>query len=106
VAGTVETFVERPTGLPVAGEATVSGCAAALAYLAAYAAPGFVFQCPAYAAGHQAATTCVTATSPCDAERFIEIADPCPAAYMNEASNSWMLLGVSDVPIDPYGYCP
>ena len=27
-------------------------------------------------------------------------------AYMNEASNSWVLPGVSGVPIDPYGWCP
>jgi hypothetical protein len=33
------------------------------------------------------------------------IADPCPAAYMNEASNSWDLVGASDAPLDPYGYC-
>jgi len=101
-----QSFVVRPTGLPPAGEATASGCAAALTYLDAYAAPGFVFQCPAGADGHQAATLCVSASSPCDSLRLIEIADPCPAAYMNEASNSWVLLGVSDVPIDPYGQCP
>ena len=102
----VQTFVVRPTGLPPAGEATGSGCAAALTYLYAYAAPGFVFRCPAGADGHQAATMCVTTSSPCDSQRLIEIADPCPAAYMNEASNSWVLLGVSGVPIDPYGQCP
>ena len=33
------------------------------------------------------------------------IADPCPAAYMNEASNSWLLTGQADVPLDPYGDC-
>ena len=49
---------------------------------------------------------CASTSAPCDSERLIEIADPCPAAYMNEASNSWVLLGVSDVPIDPYGQCP
>jgi len=101
-----QSFVVRLTGLPPAGEATASGCAAALTYLDAYAAPGFVFQCPAGADGHQAATLCVSASSPCDSLRLIEIADPCPAAFMNEASNSWVLLGVSDVPIDPYGQCP
>jgi hypothetical protein len=33
------------------------------------------------------------------------IADPCPNAYMNEASNSWALMGGSDAPLDPYGSC-
>jgi len=89
-----------------AGEATASGCAAVPTYLYAYAAPGFVFRCPAAADGHHAATMCVTTSSPCDSERLIEIAHPCPAAYMNEVSNSWVLVGVSDVPIDPYGQCP
>jgi len=106
VVSPAQSFVVQPTGLPPAGEASISGCAAALTYLYAYAAPGFVFRCPAAADGHQAATMCVTTSSPCDSERLIEIGDPCPAAYMNEASNSWVLLGVSDVPIDPYGQCP
>jgi hypothetical protein len=85
--------------------ATAFGCAAALAYLAAYAAPGFGAQCPAATGGHQATTMCVTSATPCDVERAILIAEPCAAAYMNEASNSWVLLGVSDAPIDPYGSC-
>jgi hypothetical protein len=37
--------------------------------------------------------------------RIIVIADPCPNAYMNEASNSWVMTGASDAPIDPYGAC-
>ena len=101
-----ESFVTQPTGLPMAGEATAFGCTAALAYLDAYAAPGFTLECPGDAGGHQAVTTCASLSSPCDVERVIEIADPCPAAYMNEASNSWVLLGEADVPIDPYGSCP
>jgi hypothetical protein len=36
---------------------------------------------------------------------FIWIADPCPAAYMNEASNSWGIVGQSSAGIGPYGYC-
>jgi hypothetical protein len=43
--------------------------------------------------------------SPCDVARVIHIAEPCAAAYMNEAANSWVLLGVTDAPIDPYGSC-
>ncbi len=83
-----------------------SGCAAALVYLAAYASPGFTASYPGDVGGHQAATVCVSSASPCDVERLIVVADPCPAAYMNEASNSWALLGATGVPIDPYGACP
>ena len=35
-----------PAALPGRGAATAYGCAAALAYLASYSAPGFTFQCP------------------------------------------------------------
>jgi hypothetical protein len=100
-----ETFVTPPSGLPAAGEATSSGCVPALAYLRAYAAPGFSFECPGFADGHQAMTACVSQVSPCGLQRLIVIADPCPNAYMNEASNSWALIGASDAPLDPYGSC-
>jgi hypothetical protein len=100
-----ESFVARTSGLPTAGEATESGCSAALEYLNAYAAPGFSFECPGDAQGHQAMTVCVSGASACSGLRLIVIADPCPAAYMNEASNSWDLVGASDAPLDPYGYC-
>lgn len=92
--------------MPIAGEATAWGCAAALAYLYAYAAPGYTFQCPGDALGHEGMTECVSGESPCSLVALIVIADPCPAAYMNEASNSWSLMGLSDAPIDPYGACP
>jgi hypothetical protein len=92
-------------GVPPRGEATAFGCGAALAYLHAYAAPGFVLECPASAQGHQATTMCVNGSASCDLGRYIMIADPCAAAYMNEASNSWVLLGLSDAVIDPYGSC-
>jgi len=88
------------------GKATEWGCAAAIAYLNAYAAPGFSIQCPGDAGGHQATTTCVTGFRLCGLGASIVIADPCPAAYMNEASNSWVLIGVWRVPIDPFGSCP
>jgi hypothetical protein len=93
-------------GLPAMGKATEWGCAAAIAYLNAYAAPGFSIQCPGDAGGHQATTTCVTGFRLCGLGASIVIADPCPAAYMNEASNSWVLIGVWRVPIDPFGSCP
>jgi hypothetical protein len=98
------TLVVAPaSALPAAGQATQYGCPAALAYLAAYAAPAFVSSCPGDAGGHQARTICWTAL-PCQSGT-IAIADPCPAAYMNEASNSWVLTGVSKAPVDPYGTC-
>jgi hypothetical protein len=80
------------------------GCAAALAYLEVHAAPGFSFQCPGYAEGHQA-MTCVNVAGVCPGAKLIAISTPCAAAYMNESSNSWVLSGKSDAPIDPYGYC-
>ncbi len=42
----------------------------------------------------------------CEGGAVIAIADPCPAAYMNEASHSFALTGASDAPIDPYRPCP
>jgi hypothetical protein len=80
------------------------GCGPALAYLEAHAAPGFRFECPGWADGRQA-MTCINIAGLCAGEELIAIADPCPAAYMNEASNSWVLTGRSHAPIDPYGYC-
>ena len=83
------------------------GCAAALAYLAANANPGFTFECPGYADGNEA-MTCVNHAPECAGEHLIAIADPCPAAYMNEAynSNSWSdAEGTFTRPIDPYGEC-
>lgn len=80
------------------------GCGPALAYLSAHAAPGFRFECPGYALGHQA-MTCINVSGVCSGEKLIVINVPCQAAYMNEASNSWSMQGLSNAPIDPYGYC-
>ena len=80
------------------------GCGYALAYLSAHAAPGFSFECPGYSEGHQA-MTCVNVPGLCSGTKLIAITVPCAAAYMNEASNSWVLTGESHAPIDPYGYC-
>ncbi len=90
--------------MPPVGQATAWGCGASLAYLQAYAAKGFTFECPGDADGHDA-MTCLNEAS-CPAAAVIAISDPCPAAYMNEASNSLVLTGSSDAPIDPYGSCP
>jgi hypothetical protein len=92
--------------VPALGKGWAWGCAAAIAYLNAYAAPGFTISCPGNADGHQASTTCVSGYSLCSDGRSIVIADPCPAAYMNEASNSRVLMGLWDAPVDPYGSCP
>lgn len=79
-------------------------CGAALSYLAAHSAPGFRFECPGYALGHQA-MTCMNEPGVCPGQKLIAIAVVCPASYMNEASNSWVVIGKSNAPIDPYGYC-
>jgi hypothetical protein len=91
--------------LPPPGHATAYGCAAAMAYLEAYAAPDFIIACAIDPSEHQATTTCISGYSACSLGRFILISDPCPAAYMNEASNSRVLIGLSEAPLDPYGSC-
>ena len=47
--------------------------------------------------------TCDNYPSVCPGEKVIIIADPCPVAYMNEASNSWVVEHLSSAAIDPYG---
>ena len=79
------------------------GCGAAIAWLSSHSAPGYQMVCPGYAEGHQAMTCNNTAA--CPGEHVIVIAVPCPAAYMNEAHNSWILSGLAVGKIDPYGYC-
>jgi len=105
--------------LPSFGQASTWGCAAALAYLQAYAAPGFALDCPGYALGHEA-MTCLHGTpqypDACPSGPEIAISDACPQAYMNESANSWLLtgqaaseqakFGVSYASIDPFGACP
>ncbi len=113
--GTAVTTTHRRVDAPVADPPTTTttsrpsvsgwGCGPALTYLSAHAAPGFRFECPGYADGRQA-MTCWNVSGLCPGEKLIAIAVACPAAYMNEASNSWVVTGRSDAPIDPYGYCP
>jgi len=50
--------------------------------------------------------TCMNQAEACPGSSVIAIADPCPQAYMNETSNSYVIAEVSDSPIDPYGPCP
>jgi hypothetical protein len=90
--------------VPPIGQATAWGCAAAVAYLQAYAAKGYSVECPAYAEGHEA-MTCLRNATACPDQAVIAISDPCPQAYMNEASNSLVMAGASDAPVDPYGPC-
>ena len=90
----------QPTAAPTNGY----GCASALSYLSTHSAPGYSFVCPGYAEGHQA-MTCTNDSSACPGAKVIVIADPCPAAYMNEAHNSWVTSGLESGTIDPYGSC-
>jgi hypothetical protein len=98
-----QVFTPAPTHR-VATTPAADSCATALAYLSAHSAPGFRFQCPGYATGHQA-MTCINEPGLCPGEKIIVLNVVCPASYMNEASNSWVLVGLSHAPIDPYGYC-
>ena len=83
--------------------AVTTTCADALAYLAAHQAPGFVDVCaPGSAHGHYG-FTCWNAASLCpNGAKVIHIACPAPFVYMNEAHNSWALMGRA-AGIDPYG---
>lgn len=94
----VATVAKTPTVV-----STGWGCGDALAWLSSHAAPGYQFECPGYAEGHQA-MTCINAAA-CPGIKLIVIADPCPAAYMNEAHNSWVMSGLLAGTIDPYGHC-
>ena len=87
-----------------AGETTTLGygCFPALVYLETHAAPGFQFVCPGNALG-QEAMTCDDFAPVCPGSKVIIISDPCPTAYMNEASNSWVVEGLSESRIDPFG---
>jgi hypothetical protein len=93
-----------PGGVPLRGQATQSGCPAALAYLSAYASPNFTVECPGNAEGHEG-MTCRDWPGICPGQAVIAIADPCPSVYMNEAYNSWVSMGIANGPEDPYGYC-
>ena len=101
----------RPAAAPVVRTATAATtvnaadtCGAAIAYLSAHSAPGFHFECPGYALGHQA-MTCVDMAGVCPGSKLIVISVVCPASYMNEAHNSWIIAGLTTGVIDPYGYC-
>lgn len=102
-----------------APSAPPADCAAALAYLAAHAAPGFVSYCPRFAGGNAGETVVPPqqVDSPGSVTGFIYIDDAnCVIAYENEAANSHGHLvpdangdgnyqWVWPVPFDPYGQC-
>ena len=92
-----------PAPRPVAVAAGDFGCAAALAYLAAHQAPGFVDLCRPHAASGGYGYTCVDHAPQCPGSKVIAIACPAPIVYKNEASNSLVLAGRSQAAIDPFG---
>jgi hypothetical protein len=95
-----------PAPLPASSPpapAVTTDCADALAYLGTHAAPGFATACsPGSALGHYG-FTCLNVSGMCpNGARLIRIACPAPFVYMNEAHNSWTLIGRRSG-IDPYG---
>ena len=101
IASALQTRSTTPATANLAGP---DSCSAALAYLEANSAPGFQFECPGYALGHQA-MTCINVSGVCPGVSLIVINRVCPASYMNEAHNSWVMSGLATGSIDPYGYC-
>jgi hypothetical protein len=95
------TNVPAAASKPTTSIGLVWGCAAALVYLRAHANPTYLLECPGYALGHQA-MTCSHIAGICPGVNEIVIAMPCPAAYQNEAWNSWHIY---TGPYDPYGSC-
>jgi hypothetical protein len=82
------------------------GCDAALAYLAANQAPGFVDVCAPQAAGPGDAGKTSASTDHGVTTGTIYISCPAPIVYQNESSNSWKFSGLSNAPIDPWGGVP
>ena len=95
-------LVVAPASAPVVRRAVATTCADTLAYLAAHQAPGFTDSSADGGALGHLGWTCVNQAGMCEGRRFIRIACPAPFVYMNEAHNSWVLLGVR-TGIDPYG---
>jgi hypothetical protein len=90
------------TAAPASGPAISGSCAEALAYLAAHQAPGFTDSCGDGSAFGHLGVTCVNQPGMCEGQRYVRIACPAPFVYMNEAHNSWTLIGARSG-IDPYG---
>jgi hypothetical protein len=120
LVGTASLAIAATGCIGPAAPAPPDDCAAALAYLAAHAAPGFVSYCPHYAGGNAAQTVVPPqeVTNPNVVNGVIYINDTnCAIAYENEAANSHGHLvpdangdgnyqWVWPTPFDPYGQCP
>lgn len=91
-----------PPVVAASAPAVATSCADALAYLAAHQAPGFSDSCADGSAFGHLGVTCVNQPGMCEGRRYIHIACPAPFVYMNEAHNSWTLIGQGSG-IDPYG---
>lgn len=102
VAPAVPPVAETPPVLASRPPTLTTTCADALAYLAAHQAPGFDSACAAGSALGHLGFTCVDQPGMCAGTRIIRIACPAPFVYMNEAHNSWVLIGAR-TGIDPYG---
>ena len=98
----ITTVVVVPVLVSAPRPVVSTACADALAYLAAHQAPGFSDVCADGTALGRLGFTCVNQPGMCEGQRFIHIACPAPFVYMNEAHNSWTLLGAR-TGIDPYG---
>lgn len=91
------------TLLAPARPAVTTDCSVALGYLAAHQAPGFIDYCNDGSAFGHYGYTCWNRAGVCpDGARVIHIACPAPFVYMNEAHNSWTLIGEGSG-IDPFG---
>ena len=92
-----------PTTVALPAPVVATTCAEALAYLAAHQAPGFVDSCADGSAFGHLGFTCWNTAGMCPSgAKIIRIACPAPFVYMNEAHNSWTLIGQGSG-IDPYG---
>ncbi|MGZ6907821.1 MAG: hypothetical protein ACXVJ7_09120 [Acidimicrobiia bacterium] len=96
------TTVAPPPPPPPPPPAVTTGCGEALAYLAAHQAPGFADTCADGSALGHYGFTCADVPGMCPDVRIIHIACPAPFVYMNEAHNSWVVIGQASG-IDPYG---
>ncbi len=92
----------EPAPAPSPPPAVTTGCADALAYLAAHQAPGFVDTCADGSALGHYGFSCADVPGMCPGVRIVRIACPAPFVYMNEAHNSWVVIGQGSG-IDPFG---
>jgi hypothetical protein len=83
--------------------AVTTDCDDALQYLAAHQAPGFTDHCGDGSAFGHYGYACWNVAGTCpNGAKIIHIACPAPFVYMNEAHNSWTLIGEGSG-LDPYG---